>query len=194
MLDLNIICPLLNLTALLGYLDCFPEVLNFLVQLALGVIVCKNLPASKEGVKLFQHRPSQEFFAHLEDCVGIKDSGKSFVDLILDLGRSVNALLVVVLCLGDGVQLEKGSCVKTELNCSKTCLIPPSSHHRSASEPLSLASEVFGTSLRMCSSFLRCSATKCYLSIALNMTNSPSDRRAFSLQWLLCFPRVPSSH
>lgn len=61
---------------------------------------------------------SQEFCADLEDCVGIKDSGESFVDLILDLGRSVNSLLVVVLCLGDGVQLEKGSCVKTELNCS----------------------------------------------------------------------------
>ena len=50
--DLDIICKLLKLTAIIGYLDCFPEVLNLLVQLALGVVVCKNLPAPKEGVKL----------------------------------------------------------------------------------------------------------------------------------------------
>ena len=46
-------------------------------------------------------------FGDLKDGIGIEDSGEGFVDLVLDLGRSVYSLLVVVLCLVDGVQLKK---------------------------------------------------------------------------------------
>ena len=89
---------LFKLTTLFGYLDCFPQVLNLLVQLALGVVVCKNL----------------------KDGVGIEDSSKGFVDLVLDLGCSVNPLLVVVLCLVDGIQLKKESCLKETQNMNPT--------------------------------------------------------------------------
>ena len=58
---------------------------------------------SKEGVTLFK----RVVFGDLKDGIGIEDSGEGFVDLVLDLGRSVYSLLVVVLCLVDGVQLKK---------------------------------------------------------------------------------------
>ena len=65
---------------------------------------------------------------------------------------------MVVLGLAHGVQLDKIS-LKEEQK-SRGTRFPPSSHRQSASGPLSLESEGSGTFLQMCSSFLRCSATK----------------------------------